>query len=44
MSSLGAASTTWPIVQTGDFNGDGKSDSVWEDPPTAIWQSGHAWH
>ena len=31
--------TNWPIVETGDFNGDGMSDILWRDTSgnTAIW-------
>jgi hypothetical protein len=33
------ASSTWSIVQTGDYNGDGKSDILWKDGSgnLAIW-------
>ena len=36
---LGSAPTTWSIVETGDFNGDGKSDILWHDTSgnVAIW-------
>ena len=36
---LGNVPTTWSIVQTGDYNGDGKSDLLWRDTSgnTAIW-------
>ena len=32
-------SSTWSIVQTGDYNGDGKSDILWKDGTgnLAIW-------
>jgi FG-GAP repeat len=32
-------STTWTIVQTGDYDGDGKSDLLWQDTSgnTSIW-------
>ena len=35
---LGPA-TGWSVIQTGDFNGDGKSDLVWQhtDGSTAMW-------
>jgi hypothetical protein len=31
--------STWQIAQTGDFNGDGKSDILWTDTSgnLAIW-------
>jgi hypothetical protein len=29
--SLGKVPTTWSIVQTGDYNGDGMSDLLWHD-------------
>ena len=31
--------TTWSMVQTGDYNGDGMSDLLWRDTSgnTAIW-------
>jgi hypothetical protein len=34
------ATTTWQIVGTGDFNGDGKSDILWRDGSgdVAIWE------
>jgi hypothetical protein len=36
---LGNVGTTWSIVQTGDYNGDGKSDLLWRDTSgnTVIW-------
>jgi hypothetical protein len=36
---VGSAPTTWSIVETGDFNGDGKSDILWHDTSgnVAIW-------
>jgi hypothetical protein len=38
-TGLGSAPTTWSIVETGDFNGDGKSDILWQDTSgnVAIW-------
>ena len=37
--SSGSVATVWTIVETGDFNGDGKSDLLWHDNSgnTAIW-------
>jgi hypothetical protein len=37
--SLGTVPVSWSIVETGDFNGDGKSDILWRDTSgnTAIW-------
>ena len=36
---LGNIPTTWSVVQTGDYNGDNKSDILWRDSSgnTAIW-------
>ena len=36
---LGNVPTTWSIVQTGDYNGDGTSDLLWRDNlgNTSIW-------
>ena len=36
---LGIIPTSWSIVQTGDFDGDGKSDLLWRDGSgdTSIW-------
>jgi hypothetical protein len=36
---LGTVSTLWSIVQTGDYNGDGMSDLLWQDNlgNTAMW-------
>ncbi len=36
---VGAAPTVWNIIETGDFNGDGKSDLLWQDGSgnVAIW-------
>ena len=39
-SSLGAVPSNWSIVETGDFDGDGKSDILWRDAntgTTVIW-------
>jgi len=38
-ASLGAVPNTWSIVQTGDYNGDGKSDILWTDTSgnIAVW-------
>ncbi len=38
-AGIGNVPTTWSIVGTGDFNGDGKSDVVWHDTSgnIAIW-------
>ena len=38
-AGLGSAPTTWTIVGTGDFDGDGKSDMLWRDGSgnVAIW-------
>ena len=38
-AGLGNVPTNWTIVGTGDFNGDGKSDLLWQDNlgNTAIW-------
>ena len=30
-AGLGSASVSWSIQETGDFNGDGKSDILWID-------------
>jgi hypothetical protein len=38
--SLGVVPTQWQIVGTGDFNGGGKTDIVWQNNATgerAIW-------
>ena len=41
MSALGVGSLPidWSIAQTGDFNGDGKSDLLWhnDDGSVALW-------
>jgi hypothetical protein len=36
---IATVATTWSIVATGDFNGDGKGDIVWRNTSgtTAIW-------
>jgi hypothetical protein len=36
---LGVIPTSWSIVQTGDYNADGKSDLLWRDGSgnTSIW-------
>jgi hypothetical protein len=36
---LGNIPTTWAVVQTGDYNGDGMSYLLWRDSSgnTAIW-------
>jgi hypothetical protein len=36
---IGNVPTTWTMAQTGDFNGDGKSDLLWRDSSgnTSIW-------
>ena len=36
---IGAANGDWHIVGTGDFNGDGKSDILWQnsDGTPAVW-------
>ena len=38
-AGVGAAPTAWTIVETGDFDGDGKSDILWHDTSSnvAIW-------
>jgi hypothetical protein len=38
-AGLGSLATTWSVVETGDFNGDGKSDILWHDTSgdAAIW-------
>jgi hypothetical protein len=37
--ALGNLATTWSIVLTGDYDGNGKSDLLWRDMSgnTAIW-------
>jgi hypothetical protein len=38
--SLGVVPTQWQIVGTGDFNGNGKTDILWQNTATgerAIW-------
>ena len=36
---LGNVPTNWTIAETGDFNGDGKTDILWRGPTgdVAIW-------
>jgi hypothetical protein len=36
---IGNVPLNWTMAQTGDFNGDGKSDLLWRDTSgdTAIW-------
>jgi FG-GAP repeat len=36
---IGTVPLTWSMAQTGDFDGDGKSDLLWRDTTgnTAIW-------
>ena len=36
---VSTVATTWSIVATGDFNGDGKADIVWRDTTgnVAVW-------
>ena len=39
LAGLGNVPTNWNVVGTGDFNGDGKTDLLWQDNlgNTAIW-------
>jgi hypothetical protein len=38
-AGLGSAPVMWSIAETGDFDGDGKSDILWQDGSgdVAIW-------
>ena len=38
-AGLGSIATTWSVVETGDFSGDGISDILWHDTSgdAAIW-------
>jgi FG-GAP repeat len=38
-AGVGSAPVVWSIVETGDYNGDGKSDILWHDSSgnVAIW-------
>jgi hypothetical protein len=38
-AGLGTVPTTWSVVQTGDYDGNGTSDLMWRDTGgnTAIW-------
>jgi VCBS repeat protein len=38
-TDLGSVSTSWSVAQTGDFNGDGKTDILWHNSngDTSIW-------
>jgi FG-GAP repeat len=40
VASLGNIPTTWSVLGTGDFNGDGMADIVWRDTAgnLSIWQ------
>jgi hypothetical protein len=37
--ALGGVPTNWTIVETGDFDDDGKSDTLWQDKSgnVAVW-------
>jgi FG-GAP repeat len=36
---LGNVAPTWNVISTGDYNGDGKSDLLWQDTggDTVVW-------
>jgi hypothetical protein len=39
-ASLGVVGSPWHVGDTGDFNGDGKSDIVWrnDNGATSVWE------